>query len=108
MFALTEGVERLVEDFGKTGVLLDPVGQGPDQEGQNPMTLDLFLVTDLVLVETEVVFEFSKGFFDSPAQEISEDSILNGHGEVIGDEDVNILVIGSGPFVEDEEDLQRG
>ena len=105
MFALAEGIERLVEDFGKTGVLLDPVGQGPDQEGQNPMTLDLFLVADLVLVEAEVVFEFAEGLFDAPAQEVSEDGVFNGHSEVIGDEDMNILVIGSGPFVEDEEDL---
>ena len=67
MFALADGIERFVEDFGETGVLLDPVGQGPDQEGQNPMTLDLFLVTDLILVEAEVVFEFAKGHFDAPA-----------------------------------------
>ena len=108
MFALAEGIERFVEDFGKAGVLLDPVGQGPDQEGQDPMTLDLFLVTDLVLVEAEVVFEFAERFFDSPAQEISEDSILNGYGKVIGDQDVNIFVIGVRPFIKDKEDLQRG
>lgn len=105
MLALTDGFKRFVEDFFQTGVLLDPVGQRPDQEGQDPMTLDLFLVTDLVLVEAEVVFEFTEGFFDAPAQEVGEDGIFNGEGEVIGDEDVDIIVVGVGPFVEDKEDL---
>ena len=44
------------------------------------MTLDLFLVTDLVLVETEVVFKFAERFFDAPAQEVSEDRVFDGHG----------------------------
>ena len=69
------------------------------------MTLDLFLVTDLILVEAEVVFEFTEGLFDTPAQEVSEDGVFDAEGEVIGDKDMNIFVIGIRPFVKDEEDL---
>ena len=72
------------------------------------MTLDLFLVTDLVLVEAEFVFEFAEGFFDTPAQEVSEDGVFDRQGEIIGNKDMNILVIGIRPLVKDEEDLQRG
>lgn len=93
MFTLADGIERFVEDFGETSVLFDPVGQRPGQEGQNPMTLDLFLVTDLILVETEVVFEFAERFFDSPTQEVSEDGIFDGYGKTISNKDVDVLVI---------------
>ncbi len=72
------------------------------------MTLDLFLVTDLVLVEAEVVFKLAEGLFDAPAQEVGEDGVFDRHGEIVGNKDVDILVIGIGPLVKDEEDLQRG
>lgn len=94
MFALAEGIKRFVDDFGKAGILLDPIGQRPDQEGHNPMTLDLFLVTDLILVEAKVVLKFSERFFDAPAQQVGEDGVFDGDGEIIGDKDVNIFVIG--------------
>ena len=108
LFALTDGLRWVLEDFGETSVLFNPVSQGPDQEGQNPMTLDLFLVADLILVEAEVVFEFAEGFLDTPAQEVSKDGVFDGHGEIVGDEDVNIFVVRIRPFVKDEEDLQGG
>ena len=69
------------------------------------MTLDLFLVTDLVLVEAKVVFEFAEGFFDSPAQEASKDGVFDGDGEVVGDKDMDTFIIGVRPLIKDEEDL---
>ena len=70
------------------------------------MTLDLFLITDLKLVEAEVVFEFVERFFNAPAQEVIQDGVFGRDGEVVGDEDMDIFVIGVRPFIEDEKDLQ--
>ena len=96
----------MIDDFGETTVVFDPVGQRPSQECHNPVTLDLFLVTDLILVEGEVVFEFAEGFFNAPAQEIGFDDGFRGEGKVVGNEDVNVFVIGIRPFIEDKKDLK--
>ena len=72
------------------------------------MTLNLLLVTDLILVEAKVVFKLSEGFFDAPAQEVGQDDGSGGEGQVVGNEDVNIFIVGIRPFIEDEDDVQRG
>ena len=69
------------------------------------MTLDLLLVVDLILIKTEVVFKFAERFFDTPAQEIRINGSFNGHCGVIGNQNVNIFIIGIGPFVKYKEDL---
>ena len=103
---MANGLRRVVDDFGKTTVIFDPVGQGPGQECQNPVALDLFLVTDLILIKGEVVFKFAERFLDAPAQEISFDDGFRREGQVIGNEDMNIFLIGVRPFIEDKEDLE--
>ena len=75
---MADGLRRTVDDFGKTAVVFDPIGQGPSQECQNPVTLDLFLVTDLILIKSEVVFKLTKRLLDAPAQEISFDDGFRG------------------------------
>ena len=72
------------------------------------MTLDLFLIVDLILVKAEVVFKFAEGFFNAPAKQISKYGGLDGHGEIVGDENMNVFIILIGPFIKYEEDLQRG
>ena len=104
---MADGLRRQIDDFGKATVLFDPVSQRPSQECQNPVTLDLFLVTDLKLVKGEVVFEFAKRFFNAPAQEISFDDGLGREEEIIGNKDVKIFFIIVGPFIEDEKDRKR-
>ena len=96
----------MVDDFGKTTVIFDPVGQRPGQECQNPVALDLFLVTDLILIEGEVVFKFAERFLDAPAQEISFNDGFRREGQVIGNEDMNVLLIGVRPLIEDKKDLE--
>lgn len=88
--------------------MFDPVSQRPGQECQNPVTLDLFLVTDLKLVKAEVVFEFAKRFFNAPAQEISFDDSFRRKEEMIGNQDVKIFVVIVVPLIEDEKDGKRG
>ena len=57
------------------------------------MSLDLLLITDLILVKAEVVFQFTKRFFDAPAKQVSKDGCLGGHGEIICDQDMNVFVV---------------
>ena len=72
------------------------------------MSLDLLLVTDLILVKAEVVFKLAEGFFNAPAKQVSEDGRFYRHGEIISDEHMNVFIIRISPFIKDEEYLQRG
>jgi len=72
------------------------------------VSLDLLLVTDLILVKAEVIFEFTERFFNAPTKQVSEDGRFDRHGEIISDEHMDIFIIGIRPFIKDEEYLQRG
>jgi hypothetical protein len=76
--ALRDRLWRFRDYLGEAGVLLNPIGQGPRQKRYDPMTLDLFLMADLVLVEAKVVLEFPEGLFNAPAQEISLNGVFSG------------------------------
>ena len=69
------------------------------------MSLDLLLVTDLILVKAEVIFKFAEGFFNAPAKQVGKDGRIDVHGKIIGNEHMGIFIIRIRPFIKDEESL---
>lgn len=79
------------EDFHQVAILFDPIGEGPCQMAEGPVTFNSFLSSDLIVVQHKEVLQFSKATFNFPTESVQIDDPLHRKPRVVCDQNMYFL-----------------
>jgi len=65
------------ENFHQVAILFNPIGEGPRQMTERPVTFNPFLSPVLIVVQHEEIIQFPETVLDFPAKSIQIDDLLH-------------------------------